>query len=84
VRKPLLIVTAFVAGGMVGWKVHGRPDTAAPPSHGMVSCPTGDGGRKTVQLTFIPMKLDRHGDVDLGPEEWWIEIGGTAYVATPP
>ena len=82
VRKPLLIVTAFVVGGMVGWKMHGRPDTAASPSHGMVSCPTGDGRRKTVQLTIIPTKADTHGDVDLGPEDWWIEIGGKVYFAT--
>jgi hypothetical protein len=78
------MVATFVAGGMVGWKIHGRPDTAASPSHGLVSFPLGDGRRITVRLTFIPMKLDRYGDVDLGPGDWWFEIGGTAYVATTP
>jgi len=77
------MVATFVAGGMVGW-MHGSPNIAASPSHGMVSCPTEDGGRMTIQLVVIPIKIDAHGDVVLGPKDWWFEIGGKAYVATPP
>ena len=86
-RKFMFVAALLSAGFAVGWTANGRSPTllTAKPEKGarnvMISRPM-EGGRKTEHL-YLAVRPPVENDEGLRPDEWWIEVDGKVFLASP-